>query len=581
MIEYEKKDLSYLLALFSEKLINSSDDNHLSDLILNALHKLIQIDGVNAASLFLLNSDTLEFEQRASQPYTERSNLQMAYEILLNSHEIGKAVSTMSLLTVELYDELNTLNKYYLLCPLATGNGVLGLIIIQKTMPEQVFIKETEQVFKVWLGQLSALLENIILRNEIEKSRATLEQKLAAKTMTITQSKRELEAILNAVQAAILVIEPSTNTIISANPVAVSIIGDIAVNIVGKSVLEYFRNEKDLLIYDEQVRFSKNFESVIYSVRDVPIPILRSTATIQLGNQKLRIESFFDITDRKMNEIALRQANELLELKVQERTEDLQILVCKLRDEVAEREKAEMDVRRTLAKEMELNDLKSKFVSLVSHEFRTPLTIIRSAAQVLQKYYAQIQREQVDNYLNRIVYTVDNMTDLMENVLFIGKTDSSKFTFNPKTINVQELIQSIIDDAKFNNNVANEILLSSNLKTVQYQLDEVLIRQILLNLITNAIKYSKDDGQIIVSLDETVDNLNIAVQDFGIGIPEAEQEKIFEQFYRGSNVGIINGTGLGMTVVLRSLNLHNGKIEVRSKINEGTTFTAILPKKYE
>ena len=231
MIEYEKKDLSYLLALFSEKLINSSDDNHLSDLILNALHKLIQIDGVNAASLFLLNSDTLEFEQRASQPYTERSNLQMAYEILLNSHEVGKAVSTMSLLTVELYDELNTLNKYYLLCPLATGNGVLGLIIIQKTMPEQVFIKETEQVFKVWLGQLSALLENIILRNEIEKSRATLEQKLAAKTMTITQSKRELEAILNAVQAAILVIEPSTNTIISANPVAVSIIGDIAVNI--------------------------------------------------------------------------------------------------------------------------------------------------------------------------------------------------------------------------------------------------------------------------------------------------------------------------------------------------------------
>lgn len=581
MIEYEKKDLSYLLALFSEKLINSSDDNHLSDLILNALHKLIQIDGVNAASLFLLNSDTLEFEQRASQPYTERSNLQMAYEILLNSHEVGKAVSTMSLLTVELYDELNTLNKYYLLCPLATGNGVLGLIIIQKTMPEQVFIKETEQIFKVWLGQLSALLENIILRNEIEKSRATLEQKLAAKTMTITQSKRELEAILNAVQAAILVIEPSTNTIISANPVAVSIIGDIAVNIVGKNVLEYFRNEKDLLIYDEQVRFSKNFESVIYSVRDVPIPILRSTATIQLGNQKLRIESFFDITDRKMNEIALRQANELLELKVQERTEDLQILVCKLRDEVAEREKAEMDVRRTLAKEMELNDLKSKFVSLVSHEFRTPLTIIRSAAQVLQKYYAQIQREQVDNYLNRIVYTVDNMTDLMENVLFIGKTDSSKFTFNPKTINVEELIQSIIDDAKFNNNVANEILLSSSLKTAQYQLDEVLIRQILLNLITNAIKYSKDDGQIIVSLDETVDNLNIAVQDFGIGIPDAEQEKIFEQFYRGSNVGIINGTGLGMTVVLRSLNLHNGKIEVRSKINEGTTFTAILPKKYE
>ncbi len=581
MKEYEKKDLSYLLTLFSEKLINSADENHLSDLILNALHKLIQIDGVNAASLFLLNSDTLEFEQRATQPYTERSNLQKAYDIFLNRNEVGKAVSTMNLLTVELYDEQKLLNKSYLLCPLATGGGILGLIIMQKTMPERVFTTESEQVFQVWLGKLSALLENIILRNEIEKNRQMLEQKLAAKTMTITQSKRELEAILNAVQAAILVIEPSTNAIVSANPVAVSIIGDIALNIVGKDVSEYFKNEKDLLVYDEQVRFSKNFESVIYSVRGMPVPILRSTATIQLGSQRLRIESFFDITDRKMNEIALRQANELLELKVQERTEDLQILVCKLRDEVAEREKAEQDVRRTLAKEMELNELKSKFVSLVSHEFRTPLTIIRSAAQVLQKYYSQIQREQVDNYLSRIVYTVDNMTDLMENVLFIGKTDSSKFTFSPKTVKVEELVQSIINDTKFNNNVSNEIVLNCSLSNAEFRLDEVLIRQILLNLITNAIKYSKDDGKIVLSIDESAETLNISVQDFGIGIPDAEQGKIFEQFYRGSNVGIINGTGLGMTVVLRSLNLHGGKIEVLSKLNEGTTFKVLLPKHYE
>ena len=581
MKEYEKKDLSYLLTLFSEKLINSADENHLSDLILNALHKLIQIDGVNAASLFLLNSDTLEFEQRATQPYTERSNLQKAYDIFLNRNEVGKAVSTMNLLTVELYDEQKLLNRSFLLCPLATGGGILGLIIMQKTMPERVFTTESEQVFQVWLGKLSALLENIILRNEIEKNRQMLEQKLAAKTMTITQSKRELEAILNAVQAAILVIEPSTNAIVSANPVAVSIIGDIALNIVGKDVSEYFKNEKDLLVYDEQVRFSKNFESVIYSVRGMPVPILRSTATIQLGSQRLRIESFFDITDRKMNEIALRQANELLELKVQERTEDLQILVCKLRDEVAEREKAEQDVRRTLAKEMELNELKSKFVSLVSHEFRTPLTIIRSAAQVLQKYYSQIQREQVDNYLSRIVYTVDNMTDLMENVLFIGKTDSSKFTFSPKTVKVEELVQSIINDTKFNNNVSNEIVLNCSLSNAEFRLDEVLIRQILLNLITNAIKYSKDDGKIVLSIDESAETLNISVQDFGIGIPDAEQGKIFEQFYRGSNVGIINGTGLGMTVVLRSLNLHGGKIEVLSKLNEGTTFKVLLPKHYE
>ena len=581
MIEYEKKDLEYLLSLFSERLIESAAGNHLSDLIHNALDKVMRIDGVNAVSLFLLNSDTLEFEQRASQPYSDRYNLQKVYEILLNQNHIGKAVTGLSLLMTEIYDEINNVNKYYFLCPLVTGNGVVGLLIMQKTMQEQVFSKEAEKVFITWLAQLSALIENIILRNEVEKSRLMLEQKLAAKTLTITQSKRELEAILNAVQAAILVIEPDTNSILSANPVAVSIIGDTVSNIVGKNVTEYFRHEKEMLLYDEQVRFSKNFESVIYSVRDIPVPILRSTATIQLGNQKLRIESFFDITDRKMNEIALRQANELLELKVQERTEDLQILVCKLRDEVVEREKAEIEVRNTLAKEMELNDLKSKFVSLVSHEFRTPLTIIRSAAQVLQKYHNQIQPEQLDSYLSRIIFTVDNMTDLMENVLFIGKTDNSKFTFNPKSLNFVDLVQGIIDDAKFNNNVSNEILLINGLLRDEHTVDEVLIRQIMLNLLTNAIKYSHDNGEITVSLEENAEEVSIIVQDRGIGIPDSEQSKIFEQFYRGSNVGIINGTGLGMTVVLRSLNLHKGRIEVQSKVNEGTTFKAILPKRYE
>ena len=278
--------------------------------------------------------------------------------------------------------------------------------------------------------------------------------------MSIAQSKRELQAILNAVQTAILVIDPETNKIISANSVAVSLIGDKADNIVGNEPQIYFKGKNENFIVDDKIKFSRNFESTITNFKEVPIPILRSIANISIGNQAFRIESFLDITERKMNEIALKQANELLELKVQERTEDLQILVHKLRGEIAEREKVELEVRKMLAKEKELNEMKSKFVSLVSHEFRTPLTIIRSAAQILDKYHNQIDPAQFKEYLERIISTVDNMTDLMENVLFIGKTDNKKHSFAPHQINVIGFAQGITRDIKLTSISDIEIILN-------------------------------------------------------------------------------------------------------------------------
>lgn len=581
MSEDISKDLNYLIKIFREKLILNPNENHLPDLIHKALSIVMKIQGIKSSSLFLLNNETIEFEQRATLPYEQRYDLLKDYEQLINNGQIGLSVTTADIIDYKLEIADSNSSKHYLVCPLLTGNGVMGLVLLLLESEQTALNYEWIDIFEIWLAQVATQIENLLLRNEIDKSRATIEQKLAAKTMTISQSKRELEAILNSVQAAILVIDPETQNIISANPVAISVIGDLSANIVGKNALDYFRDDAENNFYDEQVKFSKSFESSIFNVRDVPVPILRSTATINIGNQRLRIESFFDITDRKMNEIALRQANELLELKVQERTEDLQVLVYKLRDEVAVREKAELEVRKMLIKEQELNEMKSKFVSLVSHEFRTPLTIIRSAAQVLQKYHNQIQPEQVLNYLTRIIYTVDNMTDLMENVLFIGKTDSSKFKYNPKQVNVVELVQGIIEDSILNNKSNNRIVSELEINNPLVNLDEVLIRQIMLNLLSNALKYSKEDTDIIVRVNEQGEHLCFEVQDYGIGIPEGEQNKIFEQFYRGSNVGIINGTGLGMTVVLRSLKMHNGKIEISSELDKGTLLKVLIPKSYE
>jgi PAS domain S-box-containing protein len=546
-------------------------EEHLPELIHRGAEAFFEHDGVLSVSIFLLNTESFDFEHRTTIPYQNKNKMLDIYDQAVNDGNIGKAISLGDSV------EINSAENVAIICPLQSIKGVNGIMIAlcEKSVVES--IKLDKNSFKLWVRLFSSHIENIQLNKVIEKNKALLEQKLAARTMSISQSKRELQAILNSVQTAILIIDPLNNSIVTANPVAAALIGESQDELSGKSIFDYFRDESDEYLYDDQVRFSRNFESTIYSSKNMPIPILRSAATINMGSQTLRIESFFDITERKMNEIALRQANELLELKVQERTEDLQILVHKLRDEISEREKAEYEVRKMLAKEKELSELKTKFVSLVSHEFRTPLTIIRSAAQILERYNTQIDEEQVKEYLLRIVATVDNMTDLMENVLFIGKTDNKKYTYNPRPSMIKNFTEGVIRDIYMTSKSQNEIKFDMNISKDEYLIDESLVRQILINLLTNASKYSGESSPIELKLYEDVSNLFFEVKDYGIGIPEEDQEKIFELFYRGSNVGVISGTGLGMAVVLRSLSMFGGKIDLRSKIGEGTVFKISIP----
>ncbi len=548
---------------------------HLPDIIHSGMETLIKIKGAKTASLFIINSD-FDFEHRTTLPFNEKNSLLKFYDKLVESQKIGE---TLSKGEISYYSSIkeDLLDYNVLICPLKASSGIIGMVIITFLEDCELFKKANLGFFKIWLELFACHIENNNLNKTIEQNQSLLEQKLAARTMSIAQSKRELQAILNAVQTAILVIDPDTKKIITANPVAAMLIGDKQENIVGKDAKEFFKADAERYLDDDKVKFSRNFESTITTTRNTQIPILRSIANINIGNQSLRIESFLDITERKMNEIALKQANELLELKVQERTEDLQILIHKLRDEIHERERVELEVRKMLAKELELNDMKSKFVSLVSHEFRTPLTIIRSAAQILEKFKNQITPDQIEEYLQRIVTTVDNMTDLMENVLFIGRSDNKKNNFSPRLINIKTYSEGIVRDIILVSKSNNEIRLSVNTDEEVYYFDDTLIRQVLFNLLTNAIKYSKGDSPVEMKVFNDQENIYFEVTDYGIGIAEEEQDMIFDLFYRGSNVGTISGTGLGMTVVVRSLAMHKGRIELESKAGTGSTFKVSIP----
>ncbi|PZU98777.1 MAG: hybrid sensor histidine kinase/response regulator [Pseudanabaena sp.] len=246
---------------------------------------------------------------------------------------------------------------------------------------------------------------------------------------------------------------------------------------------------------------------------------------------------------------------------------------------------------RSLRQEQELSQMKSDFISIVSHEFRTPLTTIQSASELLE-YYEWTKEEQVEQ-LHQIQSEVKHMTDLMEDVLFLSRTNANKSKLNLTKFNLVDFCSQILRQmqrtfAKNNtlnaslyipatNTVIENLHLQSDSIPVIVNMDEKLIRQILTNILTNAIKYSESEGTIDFKLTIEEKQVTFAIADSGIGIPDDDLAHLFSAFHRAKNVGSLPGTGLGLSIVKNCVNIHQGSVSVKSKLNVGTEFTVVLP----
>ena len=251
------------------------------------------------------------------------------------------------------------------------------------------------------------------------------------------------------------------------------------------------------------------------------------------------------------------------------------------------RHKAEVAIRLALEKEKELNQLKSRFVSVVSHEFRNPLNAILFSTELLERYDSELSAERKHGYLQRIQMSVRRMSQLLNNVLTIGETESGNLPFNPQPIDLLQFCQDIIDELQLSGSPHCSIQLSHNhtnfllFENLSFLcLDEKLLRHILTNLLSNAIKYSPQGKNIEFNLTYNKKDVVFRVQDYGIGIPRSDQSRLFESFYRASNVKAIPGTGLGLSIVKQCVDLHGGTIEVISEVKTGTTFIVTLPLKH-
>jgi PAS domain S-box-containing protein len=236
------------------------------------------------------------------------------------------------------------------------------------------------------------------------------------------------------------------------------------------------------------------------------------------------------------------------------------------------------EIRLALEREQELSILKTRFFSMASHEFRTPLSTVLAAAQLLEN--SQVAWENTEKRLrnlHRIQDSVRNMVQLLDDILTINRAETGKLTFNPQPLNLELYCCHFVEEMQLNAGTQHPISFSIRGKSIATCLDEKLLRSILANLLSNAIKYSPNGGKVDFLLEFRSTTIAISVKDYGIGIPQLDLDRLFEPFHRGKNVRTIPGTGLGLVVVKKCVDLHQGKIEIMSTVSIGTTCLVTIP----
>ena len=244
---------------------------------------------------------------------------------------------------------------------------------------------------------------------------------------------------------------------------------------------------------------------------------------------------------------------------------------------ITEQKRAEQDMISALKKERELNELKSRFVSMASHEFRTPLATVLSSINLVSRHAENGNTEAVSKHVGRIKSSIRNLTSILNDFLSLEKLELGKVEFRPSTVDLKELVQSVIEEIESMCKPGQNIKLIFKTQE-EVAVDAQLFRNILFNLLSNAVKYSTEDKDIIVEVDGIDENMVLKVIDHGMGIPEDEQSHMFERFFRAKNATNIQGTGLGLNIVKKHVELMGGNISYTSKLNEGTTFTITLPR---
>ncbi len=398
------------------------------------------------------------------------------------------------------------------------------------------------------------------------------------------QETEMLDALFKHATEGIIVADKDAS-IIMVNPKAEELFGYKRVELIGSKIEQLIPSRYTTAHVDHRNRYMKNphprsmgIGMDLFARRkdNTEFPVEVSLSNFTTENGEYYMSFIIDITERKKQHLEIEKANEKIRLlntdlehRVEERTEELALAINKLAE-------SKQEVMRALEKEKELNELKSRFVTTASHEFRTPLATILSSVSLISKYTKTEEEDKRSKHVDKIKSSVNNLTQILNDFLSLSKLEEGVIRNNPEEFEIDRFVTDLNDEIE-------EMLKEGQYLDYQHSgnstinLDKQLLKNILINLISNAIKYSNEVISIRTIYDEC--NLVIQITDFGIGISVEDQPLLFERFFRANNAGNIQGTGLGLNIVKKYIELMNGQISFTSVLGEGTTFFVTLPIK--
>jgi PAS domain S-box-containing protein len=437
---------------------------------------------------------------------------------------------------------LDGLMRGYLGAPVKAQGQVIGFIHLDSGQAGVFTHKDAERL-QAFADQAAIAIRNARMYDAVNRYVEMLQDQVDERTLQYHRTRERLDAILHNSSDAVLVTR-TDGTIVQTNRVFDELFGKP----------------------DPGATLQAIVDSIFVYI------LMESLKSVAIDSQPRRLEISLRCLDGSLFEAdaalyPIVEQDILLPLHV----------VCSLRD-IRQRKQMELSLLQALQREKELNELKSRFVQTVSHEFRTPLAVISIASEMLKRYAQRMTPDQQRQRLDGIETAVRNMTRLLSDTMVISKAAEGRLEFKPEAVDMEVLCRQVMNILLETTGTSHQLVFAAYGSCNAVWVDPKLMEQMIEELLSNAVKYSREGSRVEFNLKCEAERITITIQDWGIGIPPDDAPHIFEPFHRASNVGNASGTGLGLAVVQEIVELHKGTVTFETREGEGTTFKVVLPQ---